>query len=308
MRPPLHVFIVASPLIGMVAYEFVAERKLNLKNVLIVFIRGQKIPLFHGFNSVLIKKTLRNKMGSRLPNLFHTFDESVKEFIESFGREFLMYTPWLDAVASVVLNSKLCIGHSYLEEGDQAYKNFPLFSSAASYDRKPKTELNKHAYRDYWRDDAKAWIGITEKSFLVAPPERRVILQGFQNVKNAYSPVLQQNDCVLLMPTPGRLPRENWGEALFKLNMYPKIKTFLKLHPAFYETKNVDLVFLEILKKYSLKNIEICDQSVILEAEMMFNPLVLIGDRSSLSRYAKYFGSTFIKVPFLHSTPYGEMD
>jgi hypothetical protein len=308
LKQPLHVFIVVNPMVCLVAYEFIAQRKLNPKNILIVFTRGQTFYILDCFPSVLIRKSLLNKLGDRFPTLLPTFGKSVRNHIDSLGREFVMYTSWLDSVASNVVCSTLCIGHSYLEEGDQAYKNFPLFPSKITYDRKPKTQLNKHTYKDYWRDDAGEWIGITEKSFGVAPAEKRIILRGFENVKKTYSPLLKSGDCVLLMPTPGRLPRAHWEKALLRLNIYPDKKAYLKLHPAFYEIKNIAPLFLNILKDPQFQNIEICHSQVILEAEMLFNQLVLVGDRSSVIRYASHFGSTFIKVPFLYGTPYGEMD
>ena len=302
---PLQVFLIANPIIALIAYEYITQRKLPPEEVRIVFTRGQKYPLFDCFNAQLIQKSFINRLSSRLPRVFLSYAESVCKHIESTGREFFMYTSWLDAVASVVVESPRCVGHSYLEEGYMSYNNYPVFPSDVSYNREPKTDKNKINYNYCWRDDATEWIGLSDESFPSAPPERRVVLGGFDSVKKIYKPKLHADDYILLLPTPGRLPPEHWEEALVKLNIYPEKKAYLKLHPGFYEVKNRPSLLSKMLEKPQFSNVLMCDKEIILEAEMIFNHIIIIGDRSSIIRYAHHFGSTFIEVPSLHGEGYG---
>ena len=79
------------------------------------------------------------------------------------------------------------------------------------------------------------------------------------------------------------------------------------MHPGFYEVRNAPSLLSKMLEKPQFSNVLMCDVEIILEAEMIFNHIIIIGDRSSVIRYTHYFSSTFIKVLFLHDEAYGEI-
>jgi len=70
----------------------------------------------------------------------------------------------------------------------------------------------------------------------------------------------------------------------------------IKLHPSFIvDPKKVEIIK-SLLKEIGPDNIMICDDDVIIEIEMLYEPKVLIGSLTSLSVYANVFGSKFEDV------------
>ena len=61
------------------------------------------------------------------------------------------------------------------------------------------------------------------------------------------------------------------------------------------KTKKITRIFQTI----SPSNIQLCDNSTVIELEMLFEPKRLIGFQTSLSRYAEAFGSKFLELDFL---------
>ena len=101
------------------------------------------------------------------------------------------------------------------------------------------------------------------------------------------------------MPTPARLAKKEWKGALIKLASHASEPFALKLHPGFENNLKVNKYFSTILNELGYSNSVIVCKDVILEAEMLFSKKKLIGDRSSLSRYANLLGSEFKKINFL---------
>ena len=295
----LNVFLIANPVIAIVARQFISAMEMRPEDVLILFVRGQKYEFFQNYRTEYIERTFFLKLSKYLPRIFMAYPVYLRKHIESYKRNFILHTSWLDQLSTEIIKSDNCIGHVYLEEGDQAYKNFPVFPSHPDYERPVKTELNKHVYNHYWRDDALKWVGLSECSFPTAPAEKKVILKNLCAVKDNYKPKLKSGDIILLLPTPGRLPKSHWLDAIKSLNLYPEKPAYLKLHPAFGELPSARKQIRSMLVASGINNIRLCDKNVVLEVEMLFHPLVLIGDRSSLSRNAENFGSQFVTVPFL---------
>ena len=72
----------------------------------------------------------------------------------------------------------------------------------------------------------------------------------------------------------------------------------IKIHPSFLmdrkKRKKIISIFYKLKEQY--KNIELCDENVILEIEMLFEKKELIGSITSLEVYAKNLGSDFKKI------------
>jgi hypothetical protein len=106
------------------------------------------------------------------------------------------------------------------------------------------------------------------------------------------------------MPTPARLPKNEWKNAIVKLAESSNQPFALKLHPAFSYSPSVIKYFTKSLVDLGFSESIVCNKETIIELEMMLDKKNLVGDRSSLSRYAEVFGSTFTEVPFLYGSFY----
>jgi hypothetical protein len=211
--------------------------------------------------------------------------------------------PWLSDMAREIDRSENCKGHIYLEEGEQSYKNFLLFPKSKSYNRLSKKQVGEYKFTDYYREDGLQWIGIARNSFPTAPKNKRYILKSFRHVKKKYVPLLSKYKNILLLPTPARLPRKKWKIAVKTLAKNIKVPFALKLHPGFENNAEVRDYFNSILKDFGYSSSIVCNHNVIIEAEMLFSKKVLVGDRSSLFRYANLLGSSIKKINFLWKTP-----
>ena len=93
-----------------------------------------------------------------------------------------------------------------------------------------------------------------------------------------------------------RLEDNNWEGMIDKLIEYLPKGGLIKLHPSFYVS---DEKIKKIKKYLTLKTnerIQLCDNSVIMEIEMLYENKNLYGPQTSLSFYADYFGSNFIPI------------
>ena len=70
----------------------------------------------------------------------------------------------------------------------------------------------------------------------------------------------------------------------------------VKLHPSFINDKDKKNEIISLFKDCSPENIILSDDKAIIEIEMLYEPKILVGSLTSLSRYAEAFGSEFIKV------------
>ncbi|MCL9782976.1 hypothetical protein M9194_16220 [Vibrio sp. S4M6] len=304
MKSVKHVFLIANPVMAMVAYEYISRAKnIDLKDVEVIYVRGLEYTLFDEVSTHLIKRTILNRAARRVTFL-RTYPEAVRNLIEQLSDGFILYTSWLDAIASEVIKSSKCRAHCYIEEGQQSYKDVPVCAFKEDYKPPAETGSKKYKYDHYWRDDAKMWIGTVEGVFPAAPVERVSLLGELSYLKEKYKPYLKGGDVVMLLPTPGRLPKTEWARAIGQLYSHRGRRTFLKLHPAYYETRGALRKIEIILDSAEFSGVSLLPGNIILEAEMLFNRIKIVSDRSSVSRYAIRLGSEFVEVPFLYGEYY----
>ena len=67
----------------------------------------------------------------------------------------------------------------------------------------------------------------------------------------------------------------------------------IKLHPSFNSSDKLKNEIIKIVNEFSGINIKLCPEDIIIELEMLHEKKKLIGPRSSLSNYAKIFGSNY---------------
>ena len=113
------------------------------------------------------------------------------------------------------------------------------------------------------------------------------------SIKEIYRPSLLGKKFIGIGPAPRRLKKTKLKDSLSLLaNSMPDNST-IELHPGF-KLSQKELNFLKKqIREETCKNIEFCDQSIILEAEMLFENKFLFGAKSSLIRYAELFKSSY---------------
>jgi hypothetical protein len=299
----LHIFLISNQMSAIVAYEYIHEAKLKKNQVRIIFLRGLNLNLFSSMTVYENKRGIFQKIADRFLIKYFSYASRTKRIIESYKKNFILYTAWFDDLASAVVKSKKCKGHIYLEEGELSYKDLPIFSSSKSYYRAPKSQVGEYSFTDYYREDALLWIGVSKNSFPYAPKNKKYILKSFAHTKKKYVPFLEKYKNILLLPTPARLPKYYWKTAIKKLTTSVSEPFALKLHPGYGSHPSVFAYFNSILKDLGFSNFVVCNKDVIIEAEMLFSKKVLIGDRCSLFRYASLLGSSIAPINFLWATP-----
>lgn len=285
-----HIFIINNEINAMIAYEYINEVGINKDSIQIIYLRELNFNLFSKMNCVSIKRGIVEKIGDRYIDYF-SYNSKIKRKINSLKKNFILYVTWFHSLTAKIVKSEKCLGHVYIEEGELAYQNIPLRDCLKEY--KPKV-------KDYnFRSDAALWIGVSKNSFPFIPKEKKHIIKSFEYVKKSYSPLLQNYNTILIMPTPARLPKNEWKNALMKLTSHTSEPFALKLHPGYGNKNKVYEYFYTILCELGYSNSFVVRSGIILEAEMLFSRKKLIGDRSSLSRYANMLGSKFKKINFL---------
>ena len=299
----LHIFYVTNQINAVIVYEYIKENSINSNDIRILFERDiSALNVFKGMKFINCKRGFLEKIGDRLISTL-SYKALVRRTIESNRTPFIFYTPWLNEMSREIVASKYCRGHVYIEEGDQTYKDYPLFLSGSDHQCVTKN-IPAYKHTNYWRDDGLLWVGISEKSFKTAPMEKKYILKSFDHFKKVYKPLLKEFKTILLMPTPARLPKSEWKKSLIKMASGIEEPFALKLHPGFGSSPNIYKEFEGYLIDLNFCRSIVCNSEVIIEGEMLFHKKKLIGDRTSLSRYADLLGSTFEEINFLYGEFY----
>ena len=293
----LHIFVISNPVTVIVARMIIDAYKIRKDTVMIISMRNTDTSLIQGQNIELseykvdryIRKLFRYSLqGARI----------VKQ-INKIKKKFVLYAPWAFLEVEHILNSKYCKGHAYLEEGQITYRpSEPYSFKSINFMNRIKMHYIKHAEnrKDIYRDDADAFIGILPDAFPLISKEKRFILNNHEDLKKYYKPVLNGVKKIGLTCAERRLQSDQWENMLRKLVDKMPEGGVIKLHPSFAADFSKRNKIASILKQISHNKIKLCCDEVILEIEMLYEPKVLIGSLTSLSRYAKAFGSKFEKV------------
>ncbi len=297
----LHVFFVASPILGIVSRTIIENYKINNKNVLIISLRDTPLILFNHQNF----KVTSTKLDRYLEKLF--FDSpggrKIYKRITLQKKKFIIYSGWAYREVNYLLRKKNCKGHIYIEEGQGSYMNF------IPYDIKKMTLIDKIKFNwrnrvnpldgqgNFFRDDVKAYIGLSKETFPKAPVSRKYILRNFYSIKEYYKPKIFGQKTIGLTSSNSRLPKiDDWKRMLNNLIVNLPEKSLLKPHPSFTSNKIVFTKFKNLFDELNNKNIKLLGSDVFLEIEMMYEKKNIIGPQSSLFRYAKLVGSNYKQI------------
>ena len=300
----LHVFLVANPILAIVTKVIIENYGIKRENVLIISLRDTSLEILD-YEFLKIQK---EKYDRYFEKIF--FDSpsgrKIQKHINKSNKEFIIYSGWAFREVNWLLKSNNCKGNIHIEEGQGAYMNYTPFSfDRLSFYEKirmnwankviPTAQIpNLEGTGNCFRDDTKAYIGIDSNSFPLIPNSKRFTLEKIQIVKKYYKSKTSGNRIIGLTCSASRLPKKNDTKRMLqKLINYLPEGSLVKPHPSYTSSKEVFKDFINIFNDLNSKKIELCDASVILEIEMMYEPKIIIGPQSSLSIYTKLLGSKY---------------
>ena len=294
----LHVFFVASPIIQIVTFLVISALKLNPDNVLILIMRDADTSLIMG-NKIRIQNSLLDKFLCRYMK-FTLSDLKLRKYIESECDKFYVYTTWFDRTTEFLVNSSLCSGHYYMEEGQLAYYKNKEFHKDDKHSARQRVRFKASGSNDYhYRSDALGYFGTSDGCFPRISKDRKRILNNFSEILANYSLKLKGVKNIGVLPSPHRLLNCSMdrlvGIYLEKIGEDGVIKT----HPGFaaYPKLLKSLKEEMVLKGASLDRL--CGNEILLELEMLGEHKKLYGTRSSMLKYAEISGSSyeFLEIP-----------
>ena len=299
----LNVFLVASPILGIMSRMIIDFYGLKQDNILIISKRDTSLEIFnYDFIKVIPKKFDRYK-----EKLF--FDSpsgrQILSKIKKAKKKFIIYSGGAWREVNWLLKNSECEGHLYIEEGQGSYMNYkPLSIKKISFFNKLKYNFrNRRNPEDgvgfYFRDDVKACIGLSKKSFPQIIDEKKFILKNFAEIMKYYKPKIIGIKNLGLTCSASRVSKKiDWEIMLRTLIDNLPDGSMIKPHPSFTTNEYVLKEFKSIFNKINNKNIKLCHSSVIIELEMLHEKKYLVGPQSSLSIYSKKLGSNykFIKL------------
>ena len=302
-----HVFIIGSPIVLFISRIIIDKYKIPERNIYLVRLRNLDMQLIKA-DIIDIKLSFFDKVFRKI-FLFSLYGIRLRRAIEKKCGKFVLYFDWDNRVNVEILNSSKCIAHAYIEEGQTAFNNLPLYFLKKdrisqwlrlrrwkkSSDLMLKKCSDQSTFNDYFNSKAFAFFTLFQDAFPLIDKSKIVYLNDFKLVKKYYKPQLLGKTYIGLMCSPRRL-KTDWSNTIKKLvNALPN-KAVIKLHPEFYSDNVLYKKFVNILECNNTKQLTICNQKIIVEAEMLFEKKFLIGPLTSLEKYAKLFGSNFKRI------------
>lgn len=315
----LHVFLVNNPITVLVARLIIDFFKISQSNIMIVSIRNTDTKILSD-SPVYARINFMDKILIKFLNLKPLSNKLLSK-IEKKGKHFLLYSSWafdekqintsgISTISShpsleKLLNSKLCKGHSYIEEGQASYRpsNPYLPEMKKIYNKKYVQNIknfiddeDRLKARLYYRSDALAFFGLLDDVFPKAEIEKKIIFSNYEDLKKYYQPQLKGIESIGITCATRRISEEKWERMLALLIENINGRGAIKLHPSFVNEEakrnKIELLF----KKLAPSSIHLCNDDVNIELEMLYESKKLIGSRTSLKKYAEEFGSKFLEV------------
>lgn len=291
-----HVFFVNSNITELVSFLSIIWNKLSYEDVLIVPTRNRKTNLLGTYPHKNIDDELISSIGLR--KLFCSASikklNKMRKSLQNLPSPYIVYLPQSSSLFfRMLIRSKSCKAYNYIEEGDMAYTKCQRREPSRLIQKIPLLGLlfNKKYYHDGYQN----LYCISEKAFNFSSQaqQNKIILNNFFVVNENYNSCLKPNDTLLIVPN-----YKNYNEICCFLSVAKenfKIDS-IKLHPDHLRYKNKRENMISYIQKVFGLQIPILDDSINIEAEMTTKKLKLIGGCSSLKRYAKIFGSTYITL------------
>lgn len=302
-----HVFILSSPIVVFISKLIIEEFNICQDNIITISRRETNCEPI-GFNLIKQKNSFFDRLFKKL-FLFSFQGFQIRREIERITDKFILYCDWDNREVIEILNSSKCFGHAYIEEGQLSFNNFKSYVfkkdrlSQWKRLRRWSNSVNKMArtsdipvFNECFNKNAFAFFTIYSKAFPSIPFYQKFLFNDFQSVKKFYKPKLIGRKNIGIMCSPRRFRLNRWKESInCFIDLLPE-KSVIKLHPEFYANEDYLKKFNYYFTNLNFKNLEICDKSVIIEAEMLFEKKILYGPMTSLKTYAPLLGSDFINI------------
>tara|TARA_X000000950_G_scaffold204072_1_gene245692 strand:+ start:32834 stop:33850 length:1017 start_codon:yes stop_codon:yes gene_type:complete len=315
----LHVFLVNNPITVLVVRLIIDYFKIDQSNIMIVSIRNTNTEILSS-NPIYNRINFIDKVFIKVLNLKPLSNRILAE-IEKKGKHFLLYSSWaydekqtntsgISAISSHpsienLINSKLCMGHSYIEEGQASYRSSkPYLPSKKNFYHQKYLEKIKNFANDedrqearlYYRNDALAFFGLLEDVFPKVEIEKKIIFSNYEDLKKYYRPQLKGIESIGITCAIRRITEDKWEHMLSVLIENINGRGAIKLHPSFVNEEAKRNKLEALFKKLAPSSIHLCNDDVNIELEMLYEPKKLVGSRTSLKKYAEAFGSKFLEV------------
>jgi len=294
-RDLIHVFLIVNPITVIIARLIIDFYRINKKSILIISFRDTDLGLLN-FKSLKVKS---KKINRYYEKLFFQSPIANRILKEINNKNFIVYSSWANRELNSMMKAKNCCGHFYLEEGQGTYMNHSPFSYKGISLKQKFLNNWKNRVTDspeqsfFYRDDALGYFGISEKSFPMAPIEKKIILSNIKSVAKYYKPQLLGIKTIGLTCAERRLENSDSKEMLKTLVEKLPNNSVIKAHPSLTFTKERFDRLKNTLVKVNDRQISLCSNDVIIELEMLYEKKILIGPQTSLSIYAEQLNSRF---------------
>lgn len=298
----LNVLFVNSPIISMISRMMIDSYCLESKNILLISFRNTDTKIL-GLNSININYQRNERLLDKLLYTSIKGNQILKE-IKKYKKNFLLFASSSFREVNWLLKNNNCKGHIYIEEGRAAYTKWNLYDiNKLSLTDKLIMNWRNKMYKTegdgfFYRNDAKAFIGISKDSFAFANSNIRFLLSNFDDLKKYYIPYHLNIVNIGLTCADNKIEEKNWIKMFETLADAMGYIGVIKLHPSFYSVISKRDKIIKAFKSLNFRNIELSPNGSILELEMIYEKKKLFGPRSSLKRYANVFKSKYIDTNF----------
>ena len=300
-----HIFFLSSPIVVFISRLIIEEFSISKDKIIVVPFRNTSTDLISN-NVIRQESSLLDKVIKKF-FLFSLQGYQLRKKIENCSKKFILYCDWDNREAIELLNSKKCIGNSYIEEGQLSFHriySYKFKRNRISQWRRLRRWKNNvknmprdadiPAFNEIFNENAFVFFTISNKAFPYINKFKKYKLNDFSIIKKNYKPKLLGKKYIGIMSSPRRFETKKWDSTIKNLISLLPEDSIIKLHPAYFSNKEYLIKFNNIFNKLNHKNLTICDNSVILEAEMLFEKKILYGPMTSLNTYAPLLGSEFI--------------
>lgn len=280
-----------NPVVQLVSKLVITKLEIQECDTLIINIRNTDCSLLNGdIYSVGPNLSLLLRVASRMHLNLNIF--KLRSFVKNLDRQFFIYGAWDYEEVMCISNLASCIGKFYLEEGQNAY----MIKSPIDYNK--WTWNNFSARPIYFKTSYSGAFCLTENAFPWMHPSQKTVLSDLTPAKQAYRPKLSGIKNIGLMPQPHRIPKDKWKSAIDLLSEKVGEGGAIKLHPGFFAVPKWLNEIEQIISVSSYDGIIFCDNTEILELEMLYEKKTFFGARTSIEKYASVFGSKFEVIYF----------
>ncbi len=291
-----HIFLIPNQTSLIITKLIITLLNLKQDDFILIPLRNTDTSIIKG-SSLIFNTSLKSKILARFFN-YSLITEKIKHNNKKKNRPFILYTSWAyfgsittPSVESI-LDTQLCKGHFYIEEGQLSYR----FTKPYSKNIK-KTNRTTYAMdsKYIFRNDSLGFISILDDAYPGVKSEKKFVLKNYDILKEFYKPKIKGFKTIGLTCAERRLKNNEWKPMIVKLVENMPEGGLIKLHPSFSASKKKRKK-IESFLKHNYNFIALCSDDIIIELEMLHEKKKLIGSLTSLNKYADAFGSEFIKV------------